>query len=54
MKVALVGHSLIPKELEVPNAEVRVFRSPGAHVETFREDSRLSAVLSWKHDITLL
>ena len=53
-KVAIVGHSLIPRHLEVPQCEVRCFRAPGGRARDFDRDPRLNQVLSWPHHITIL
>ncbi len=54
LKVALVGHSQIPRHLEVTNVQIRIFRAPGAKARTFFEDDRLNRVLEWEHDLTIL
>ena len=53
-KVALVGHSQMPRSLRVDNAEVKVFRAPGGKLANFHRDSRLNQVLSWPHNLTYL
>lgn len=53
--VALVGHSLLPHSIgPVHGASVRVFRSPGARVSNFENNSILFQVLNWRHDFTIL
>ena len=54
LKVALVGHSQVPRSLSVDNAEIRIFRAPGGKLENFHRDTRMKQVLSWRHDITYL
>lgn len=54
LKVALVGHSQIPRHLEIPNVQIRIFRAPGAKARTFFEDDRLNRVFEWEHDLTIL
>ena len=34
-KVSLVGHSQLPEELSVANAEIRIFRGPGGRADNF-------------------
>ena len=53
-KVALVGHSQIPRRLNIPNVEVNIFRAPGAKASTFFDNFRLNEVLKWEHDLTIL
>ena len=53
-KVSLVGHSQLPNYLEVEGTEIRIFRAPGGHAETFFSDDRLNRVLQWKHDHCIL
>ena len=53
-KVAIVGHSQVPRSLSVENAEVRIFRAPGGKLENFHRDTRLNQVLSWPHNLTYL
>lgn len=53
-KIALVGHSQIPPALAFPNADIRIFRAPGARACNFDEDSRMNKVLEWEHDLTIL
>lgn len=55
-KVALVGHSQIPVGFQSsePNVEVRLFRAPGALVDGFNNNRRLTSVLQWPHDLTIL
>ena len=53
-KVALVGHSQIPSNLNVENVEVKIFRAPGGKIARFHRDSRLNKVLLWKHQLTFL
>ena len=53
-KVALVGHSQIPRSLNVNNVEVKIFRAPGGKLANFHRDSWLNQVLSWKHQLTYL
>ena len=35
VKVAIVGHSQVPREITIPNVETRVFRKPGARIQDF-------------------
>lgn len=58
-RVALVGHSQLP--VSWPSygegdeaVEVRLFRSPGGKVGTFRHNRVLREVLEWPHDLTVL
>ena len=56
MKIALVGHSQIPKIFrpKEPDVEVKIFRAPGAKAVQFNGDTRLNRVLEYKHDLTFL
>ena len=54
LKVSLVGHSQIPRSLNVDNVNLRVFRAPGGHAHSFDSDHRLNQVLSWEHDLCIL
>ena len=53
-KVAIVGHSQVPRQLHAIDTTVRIFRAPGGRVSSFHSDSRLSSVLSWEHHLTFL
>ena len=53
-KFALVGHSQLPLECEVPAWETRVFRAPGGKAESFFGDPRMCNVLEWPHDFCIL
>lgn len=53
-KISIVGHGQVPPELHVPAYDIRIFRAPDGRASTFFEDSRLSDVLEWPHDICLL
>lgn len=53
-RVAIVGHSQVPKYLYVPGVDLRIFRAPGGRAYNFFSDSRLNPVLEWQNDITLL
>ena len=53
-KVSLVGHSQLPNNLSVPNAEVRIHKAPGGRAENFFSNRRLNGVLQWKHDLCIL
>ena len=55
-RVALVGHSQLPRELNVPypGIELRIFRAPGARATNFESRARLRDALAWKHDLTIL
>ena len=54
LRVALVGHSQIPYDLEVDGAEVSIFRAPGGKAYAFYEDDRLSDVLNWSGDLAIV
>ena len=53
-KISLVGHSQIPTQFNFPNTTIKIFRAPGAKAASFFEDSRMSGVLDWEHDLTIL
>ena len=53
-KISVVGHSQIPKKLEVENTEIRIFRAPGGRADNFNNDTRMNEVLNWKHDLCIL
>ena len=53
-KVALVGHSLIPRHLYVDRCEIRIFRAPGARTHEFGRNDALRPALDWQHDLTIL
>lgn len=55
-KVALVGHSQLPRQLNVDHrgVVVRSFRAPGARANEFQNIPRLQAALAWPHDLTIL
>ena len=50
----MVGHSQIPKKLEVENTEIRIFRAPGGRADDFHNDARMNEVLNWEHDLYIL
>ena len=54
LKVALVGHSQLPNELDVEGADVEIFRAPGGKAYSFYEDDRLNDVLNWSGDLAIL
>ena len=51
-RVAIVGHSQVPKELpNLPNAvQLQVFRVPGARAHTFFSDEVLTSVFNDRYD----
>ena len=53
-KISVVGHSQVPKKLEVEDAEIRIFRGPGDRADNFHNDTRMSEVLNWEHDLCIL
>lgn len=53
-RVALVGHSQLPAQLEDVTWELFVFRAPGGKVHSFFEDDRMCEVLNEKYDVVLL
>ena len=53
-KVSLVGHSQLPSHLSFPDADIRIYRAPGARAANFFNDERLVEVLNWKHDLCIL
>ena len=53
-KVAIVGHSQVPKDFKYEGTEVRTYRAPGGKAVKFENDERLNKVLEWKHDLTFL
>ena len=53
--VAVVGHSLVPQSIgPIDGVKVEIFRSPGARISTFHSNPKLSNVLYWTHDLTIL
>ena len=54
LRVALVGHSQLPSELEVDGADIEIFRAPGGKAYGFYEDERLNEVLDWSGDLVIL
>lgn len=53
-RVAVVGHSQLPKEIWIPDVELRIFRAPGGRADSFFENGVMSAVLDWPHDYCVL
>lgn len=53
-KVSLVGHSQLPDDLSINNAEIQIYRGPGGRADNFFEDERLNEVLNWEHDLSIL
>lgn len=53
-KISLVGHSQVPKELNFPNAEIRIFRAPGGKAQFFHENELMNRVLNWEHDLSIV
>ena len=53
-KISVVGHSQIPKKLEVENTEIRIFRAPGGRADNLNNDTGMNEVLNWKHDLCIL
>lgn len=55
-KVSIVGHSQVPYSLEtgLENTELRIYRKPGARARSFFVEERLTEVLEWNHDLTIL
>ena len=54
LRVALVGHSQLPYDLEVEGADIEIFRSPGARAYSFYEDEILNEVLNWSGDLAII
>ena len=54
LKVAIVGHSQVPRNLNVNNVDVKIFRAPGGRISSFHSDERVNAVLSWEHNLTFV
>lgn len=50
----MVEHKLVPRNLEVPGVEDRVFRAPGGKTRTFFTDTRLNQMLLWEHELCVL
>ena len=55
-KVAIVGHSQVPPQLDgvSPQVEVTIFRSPGAKARSFFANPQLAAVLEGRWDMVIL
>ena len=53
VKVAIVGHSQVPREITIPNVETRVFRKPGARIQHFYSDL-LPEVQAFSPDVTVI
>ena len=55
-RVAIVGHSQVPKELpNLPNAvQLQVFRAPGARAHSFFSNDVLTAVFNHRFDLVIL
>ena len=53
VKVAIVGHSQVPREIIIPGVETRVFRKPGARIHHFHRDL-LPEVLSFSADVIVI
>ena len=53
VKVAIVGHSQVPREISIPNVETRVFRKPGARIQHFHNEL-LPAVLEFAPDVIVI
>ena len=53
VKVAIVGHSQVPREISIPNVETRVFRKPGARIQHFHSEL-LPEVLDFSPDIIVI
>ena len=54
LQVSLVGHSQLPRNLTVPETEIKIFRAPGGRADSFFSDHRLRDVLDWEHDFCIL
>ena len=56
LRVAIVGHSQIPRNLDhhLADVEVKIFRAPGARASRFNITNKLMNVLEYEHDITIL
>ena len=54
LKVSFVGHSQIPREYEVEDVEIRIYRAPGGRAETLLTDYRTKNVLTWEHNFCIL
>ncbi len=55
-RIALVGHSQIPRRFEVNQEDVTVdiYRAPGGKAANFFDDERLNKVLRQKYDLIIL
>lgn len=53
-KVSIVGHSQVPRCLEISCAEIKCFRALGGRADSFFKDIRLLDVCNWKHDLSIL
>lgn len=53
-KIAIAGHSQLPRELEINNAQVDIFRKPGALVKDFFSRETLGKVFEKTYDVVVL
>ena len=53
VKVAIVGHSQVLREITIPNVETRVFRKPGARIPDFHREL-LPEVLAFSPDVIVI
>lgn len=53
-RVALVGHSQVPRHLRLDQVEISVFRAPGASAGDFKTDPRLNSVLQSRFELVLV
>ena len=53
-RVAIAGHSQLPRELEVTHAQVEIFRKPGALVRDFFDRETLGKIFEKNYDVVVL
>ena len=55
LRISFVGHSNVPENFVVPGAtQVELFRKRGGHILNFFDDSTLSKVLDYTHELCYL
>ena len=50
-RVAIIGHSQVPKNIQaIDDAEIRIYRKPGARLANFDEYEEYQELFNWHHE----
>ena len=54
-RVAIIGHSQVPKNIQaIDDAEIRIYRKPGARLANFNEYEEFQELFDWHHDLNII